>query len=585
MPSPPRSSATNGPSLTEVVEAQLGDPRNPDSVLSFAYSQQIDESEQFPELAVRWLYDRQLCRHFVPQELGGAFHSFEELAELIRVLSRRDLTTSIAFSTLFWSFLTWMDGTEEQKKWLADYILRQHGAMCLAYSEKDHGADLLAGATIAEPTPGGFMVTGEKWPINRATISGLCFLLATTDRSAGPRGLSLFMVDKGKLDPRRYHNLPKILTHGLRGSDVSGIAFDKCSIPADSLLGGTGLGLETALKGFQVTRTLCAAFSLGAGDTALRTTLEFAQQRTLYNELVVELPHASSVLSDAFLDLLICDCVTISGLRAFHAVPGQISVWSAVVKYFVPTTIEAMIQNLSVVMGARYYMRNEHEWGTFQRVLRDAAIISVFDGSTVVNLHALLLQFRNLARRSSTDSVQEATLRQIYHLQHPLAPFKSQNLSLASRHGNAAMNGLPLTLKYLRSLNGIDNVEQSELDEILAIGERLAHEISAFHAALSETKFEHGHRQSPAAFRTARTYCGLHAAACCLHMWAWNHADSSNFISGGKWLLPALKRLFEVYLGITDIEFPGTATEVIAEELRNCHNENRMFSLRACRLG
>ena len=83
--------------------------------------------------------------------------------------------------------------------------------MCLAYSERDHGADLAASDTVARRTADGFEITGEKWPINRATVGGLCFVLATTDPSAGPRGLSLFMLDKSELDPKRYSNFPKIL--------------------------------------------------------------------------------------------------------------------------------------------------------------------------------------------------------------------------------------------------------------------------------------------------------------------------------------------------------------------------------------
>ena len=107
--------------LTEAWESQLGDPNNPDNPLSFAYSQKIDETEQFPEEAIRWLYDSQLARHYVPKELGGAFRSFSELGEVIRVLSRRDASSAVTFSTLFWSFLTWTGGTDEQKRWLADY--------------------------------------------------------------------------------------------------------------------------------------------------------------------------------------------------------------------------------------------------------------------------------------------------------------------------------------------------------------------------------------------------------------------------------------------------------------------------------
>ena len=101
--------------LTETLESELGDPKNPGNPLSFAYSQKIDETEQFPEEAIRWLYDRELARHYVPEELGGSFRSFAELGEVIRVLSRRDVSSAVAFSTLFWSFLAWAGGTPETK--------------------------------------------------------------------------------------------------------------------------------------------------------------------------------------------------------------------------------------------------------------------------------------------------------------------------------------------------------------------------------------------------------------------------------------------------------------------------------------
>jgi alkylation response protein AidB-like acyl-CoA dehydrogenase len=75
----------------------------------------IDETEQFPEEAIRWLYDRKLARHYVPEELGGSFRSFAELGDVIRVrvLSGRDVSSAVAFSTLFWSFLAWVGGTDE----------------------------------------------------------------------------------------------------------------------------------------------------------------------------------------------------------------------------------------------------------------------------------------------------------------------------------------------------------------------------------------------------------------------------------------------------------------------------------------
>jgi alkylation response protein AidB-like acyl-CoA dehydrogenase len=115
---------------------------------------------------------------------------------------------------------------------------------------------------------GGYILNGEKWPINRATISGISFILAKTDANGGPKCLTLFMVDKRQLDPEKYYNLPKIYTHGVRASDMSGIGFKDCFVPDSMRLREEGDGLELALKGFQITRMLCAAFSHGAADTA-----------------------------------------------------------------------------------------------------------------------------------------------------------------------------------------------------------------------------------------------------------------------------------------------------------------------------
>jgi alkylation response protein AidB-like acyl-CoA dehydrogenase len=570
--------------LAEALESQLGDPKNPENPLSFAYSQKIDETEQFPEEAIRWLYARELARHYVPEELGGSFRSFSELADVIRVLSRRDVSTAVAFSTLFWSFLAWVGGTDEQKRWLAKYIMDRQGAMCLAYSEKEHGADLAASDTVARRTADGFEITGEKWPINRATVGGLCFVLATTNPSAGASGLSLFMLDKGELDPGRYSNFQKILTHGMRGSDISGIKFENCPVPARSLLGGEGGGLQLALRGFQITRALCAAISLGAGDTALRTTLSFAMNRKLYGGRVIDLPHAVAVLSDAFLDLLICDCVTISGLRSFHVAPEQSSLWASIVKYFVPTTIETMIQSLSVVLGARYYMREEHEWGTFQRIVRDAAVVSLFDGSTVVNLHALMLQFRHLARRRARGD-QGARLGQIFDMNGPVPPWDGERLSLVSPQANDALEGVEHSLKQVKAVGAAHSADRAQIDQILALGETLKREIGAHTANFVESEFEHGHQQSAAMFRAAQRYCALHAAAACLHSWIWNRTSSSSFFAKGRWLVPALARIFDKHLDIHHDDVMDASRPELVQELQRLHRDNRMFSTSESVLG
>lgn len=569
--------------LAEALEKDLGDPSDAEAIMSFKRVIEIDEKELFPHPEINWLYLWGLQKYYVPVNCGGQFTSFEEFVAFVRVLCRRDQTIGIAFTTLFWSFLTWLGGTQEQKNKLSDYIQLQQGAMCLGYSEKEHGSDLVGGDLTATKVPNGYILNGEKWPINRATLSGVAYILAKTDSPGGPKSLSLFMVDKKELDPEKYYNLPKILTHGVRASDMSGIGFKNCFVPEYMRIGHEGDGLELALKGFQVTRTLCAAFSLGAADTALRTTLKFALNRLVYNKNVFELPQPRKTLVDAFLDILICDCETIGAARGFHVIPGQFSVWASVTKYFVTTQLETMINNVSVVLGSRFYMREEHDEGIFQKVLRDNSIISMFDGSTVVNLHALILQLRSLTkyrnnRKPKTMTEIASRLEKTFSLREPLPEFEPKKLELFGRGCDDPLQGLEITLEKISLCQEEKDVNLTVLSQILTLGNMLLEELNAHDEIILKSKFEFGHDQSPELFEIAQKYCQLHAGACCLHMWVYNRLKNGSFFAEGQWLVLSLHRLLA-----KGRHLPYAPNEEyvnnVAKELLMLYKNNRMFSI------
>ncbi|MBC1189747.1 MAG: acyl-CoA dehydrogenase [Microcystis sp. M_OC_Ca_00000000_S217Cul] len=567
----------------EALEKDLGDPLNPDNPLSYKRVIEIDESEEFPHEEIRWLYDWKLQHYYIPTDCGGEFTSFEEFVAFVRVLSRRDQTIGIAFTTLFWSFLNWMAGTPEQKQKLARFIMDDYGAMCLGYSEKEHGSDLINGDLTATKVEGGYILNGEKWPINRATISGISFILAKTDANGGPKCLTLFMVDKRQLDPEKYYNLPKIYTHGVRASDMSGIGFKDCFVPDSMRLREEGDGLELALKGFQITRMLCAAFSHGAADTALRTTLSFAVNRVIYNKTVMDLPQPRRTLVDAFLDILICDCETIPAARGFHIIPEQFSVWASVVKYFVTVRLEEMVNSVYVVLGSRFYMREEHEFGIFQKLLRDNSIISMFDGSSIVNLHALILQLRPLTkyrakRNSHTMSALKTRLEAIFSLEKSVPPFEPNNLELFGRGMDDSLQGLEIALDMLEGLKNSDEVDPEVLENLLMLGNLVLEELNAHDEQISQSKFEYGHDQSPELFEIAKKYCTLHAASACLHTWLYNRSILGEFFARGEWLVLSLHRLLRTLRPL-----PYTLSEVyvenVAQELLKLYRENQHFSI------
>lgn len=569
--------------LAEALEKDLGNPSNPDAIMSFKRVIEVDENESFPHSEINWLYNWGLQNYYVPVNYGGKFTSFEEFVAFVRVLCRRDQTIGIAFTTLFWSFLTWLGGTEEQKSKLSDYIQQEQGAMCLGYSEKEHGSDLVGGDLTAIKVANGYIFNGEKWPINRATISGIAYILAKTDMAGGPKSLTLFMVEKKELDPEKSYNLPKVLTHGVRASDISGIGFKECFVPDSMRIGNEGDGLELALKGFQITRTLCSAFSLGAADTALRTTLKFALNRLVYKKRVFDLPQPRKTLVDAFLDILICDCETIASARGFHVIPEQFSVWASVTKYFVPTQLETMINNVSVVLGSRFYLREEYEYGIFQKVLRDNAIISMFDGSTVVNLHALILQLRSLTkyrtqRKPITMTAIASRLETIFTLTESLPPFEPKKLQLFGRGCDDPLQGLEITLEKLVLLRDDQNLNLAVLEQIMALSNMLLEELNAHDELILRSKFEFGHDQSPELFEMAKKYCHLHAGACCLHMWVYNRMNLGSFFADGEWLILSLHRLLANWRRLPYSAY-DEYVENVAKEILMLYKNTRMFSI------
>src|SRR5262249_27753771 len=159
--------------------------------------------------------------------------------------------------------------------------------------------------------------------------------------------------------------------------------------------------------------------SLGAGDTALRLTLDFAFHRPIYHRNVLALAYPRRLLVDAFLDLLMCEALAIAAARAMHLAPEELSLWSAPVNYFVPATIQMALRKLTVVLGARSYLREGHWQGLFQKIVRDNAPVSLFHGGLVVNLEVIAQQLRLLSQQRGQPRDEEALarlMRQIFGL-------------------------------------------------------------------------------------------------------------------------------------------------------------------------
>ncbi len=198
--------------------------------------------------------------------------------------------------------------------------------------------------------------------------------------------------------------------------------------------------------------------------------------------------------------------------------PEQASISSAVAKAFVPPLVDDVVASLATVLGARFYLREEHAHGLFQKVLRDVAVVSLFDGSTVVNLHGLARELPLVVERrarAAADPHVEERLRACRSSGGALPGFDPRKLELTSRGQDDATAGIGLAaLQVARA--PLDPALRASLARLVG---RVKDELDRFARRFEEDRAREGARfgRSPAAFELARRYADLHAAAATAH--------------------------------------------------------------------
>ncbi|MEU5417060.1 acyl-CoA dehydrogenase [Streptomyces clavifer] len=471
----------------------------------------LDRLELFPEDACAVLDAVGLPALYADARHGGALHDHRELVDSLRVVARHDLTVAVAHGkTFLGSAPTWIAGAPDQAARLAEAVTGG-AVVSWALTEAGHGSDLLAGGLTAQRENGGWRLDGEKWLINNATRGRLLCVLARTREDGGPRGFSLFLVDKEQLAPDSWRVLPKVPTHGIRGADISGIAFAGARVPDSALVGVEGTGIETVLRTLQLTRTVCAALSLGALDHGLNIAASYASGRNLYDRRLAQLPRVRRILGEAVAALVTAEAVTAVAARSIHTHPEEMAVISAVTKAFVPTLVQDALERLAELLGLRGFLSESYEEGAFAKLERDHRIVAVFDGSTAVNRSLLIDHFALLTRawnaRSTLDTTEDLP-------EEPVPPFDPARLRLLSMRGCGLVQSLPATVRRLSRSAGVDRLP----GDLARMAGDLAAVTESVHAGMAQQE-RNGRDVPQSAFDLAARYELCFAGAAALRMW------------------------------------------------------------------
>ncbi|GAB2807257.1 acyl-CoA dehydrogenase family protein [Comamonas piscis] len=263
-----------------------------DAVREFAQAElwphaaQWDRDHVFPKAAHQGLAQLGAYGICVPDALGGAGLDYISLALVLEEIAAGDGGTSTAISVTNCpvNAILMRYGSDAQKQqWLAPLARGEMlGAFCL--TEPHVGSDASALRTTATKQGDAYVINGVKQFITSGKNGQMAIVIAVTDKGAGKKGMSAFIVPTDNPGYQVARLEDKL---GQHSSDTAQINFENCVIPAENLIGAEGEGYKIALGALEGGRIGIAAQSVGMARSAFEVALQYAKERESFGTAII----------------------------------------------------------------------------------------------------------------------------------------------------------------------------------------------------------------------------------------------------------------------------------------------------------
>ncbi|WP_234082733.1 acyl-CoA dehydrogenase family protein [Azonexus sp. R2A61] len=274
-----------------------------DALRAFAQEQiapfaaEWDRHSTFPRSALQGLAGLGVLGLVVPEEWDGAGLGYIELGLALEEIAAADGATSTIVSvqnSLACMVLLKYGSDALKEQWLKP-LARGEKLGCFCLTEPHVGSDAAAITTSARREGDEWVLNGVKQFITTGKEGDVAIVFAVTDKAAGKKGISTFLVPTatpGYIVARLEDKI------GQHASDTAQILFDNCRIPAGNLLGGEGDGYRIALSNLEGGRIGIAAQSVGMARAALEAAVRYARERTSFGKPLADHQAVAFMLAD-----------------------------------------------------------------------------------------------------------------------------------------------------------------------------------------------------------------------------------------------------------------------------------------------
>ncbi len=263
---------------------------------------EIDRSNEFPRDLWPQLGKLGLLGITAGEEYGGTALGYVAHAIAMEEVSRGSASVGLSYgahSNLCVNQIQRNGDARQKQRYLPKLVTGEHvGA--LAMSEPGAGSDVVSMRLSAEKRGDRYVLNGTKMWITNGPDADTLVVYAKTDRAAGARGITAFIIEKGY---KGYSTAQKLDKLGMRGSNTCELVFQDCEVPEENVLGAPGKGVEVLMSGLDYERAVLAAGPLGIMQACLDAVIPYLHQRKQFDQPIGEFQLMQGKLADMYVAL------------------------------------------------------------------------------------------------------------------------------------------------------------------------------------------------------------------------------------------------------------------------------------------
>jgi butyryl-CoA dehydrogenase len=342
------------------------------------HARQWDEEHAFPKDAVKQLAELSLLGVAVPERYGGAGLDNVAYALAIEEISRGCASTGVILSVnnSLYCDPVLKYGTEEQKQAFLVAFARGEKLGCFGLTEPEAGSDAAAQKTTAVRKGDEYFINGSKNWITNGPVADAIVLFAMTDKAAGHKGISAFLVPTQSPGFTRAKPDRKM---GICAALSCSIFFEDCRVSVKNLLGKEGDGFKIAMSTLDGGRVGIAAQALGIARAAFEEARAYSLERKSFGQPIAQHQAIQFMLADMATELDAARLLTHKAARLKDAGVRH-SAESAMAKLYASEMSSRVANKALQVFGGQGYSKEFDA----ERHVRDARITEIYEGTSEI---------------------------------------------------------------------------------------------------------------------------------------------------------------------------------------------------------